>query len=140
MKYRITLIYCILSCSIYAGPSIDSLKQLLLKDKADTTKVTHLNALCREIQNTGSFDTAFQYANKALQLARQLNFQKGITSSYNKLGIIYFRQRMYDKALDNFSTALKIREELGNKQDLASSYNNIGLVCWNKGNYALALK
>jgi signal transduction histidine kinase len=140
MKFKIAIICFIFSSSLYAADSIDSLKQLLLTDRADTTKVIHLNTLCRECQNMGNFTGALQYGNEAIQLAKQLNFKKGIASSYNNFGIIYFQQRVYDKALENFTKALKIREELGYKLDLASSYNNLGLVYWNQGNYTLALK
>jgi two-component system NarL family sensor kinase len=140
MRFKLALVCFVFSFSLYATDSIDSLKQLLLKDKADTAKVIHLNLLCRECQNTGDLVAALQFGNNALQLAQKLNFKKGVASSYNNFGIIYFRQRVYDKALDNFATALKIREELGYKPDVASSYNNLGLVYWNQGNYSMALK
>ena len=140
MKFKIALLYFVFSISLFGADSIDSLKQLLLTDKADTNKVIHLNTLCREYLGQGEYNIALKFGNDALLLAKQLNFKKGVASSYNNSGIIYFQQRVYDKALENFTTALKIRQELGNKLDLASSYNNLGLVYWNQGNYALALE
>src|SRR3990170_5044606 len=60
------------------------------KDKEDTNKVIRLNKLCLKYKNIGNYDTAFYYGNFALQLAKQLNYSKGIADSYNNIGNMYF--------------------------------------------------
>ncbi len=128
------------------GPSyaqnktIDSLQSLLLNDKPDSSKVIHLNELSSAYKLIGNYTTAFQYANKGLQVARQLNFQKGIASSFNKLGNIYQAQGSYDKALENYYIALKISEEIGDKTRIANAYNNIGTIYYSQGRYDKALE
>ncbi len=140
IAYIASVLLCAFSFSTFSIDSVDSLKNLLLADKADTNKVIHLNALCREYQGIRNFNTALQCGNSALTLAKQINYKKGVASSYNNIGITYYNQRSLEKALENFSIALKLRLELGNKQDIATSYNNLGLIYWNQGNYTLALK
>ncbi|MBI4931642.1 MAG: sensor histidine kinase [Bacteroidetes bacterium] len=120
--------------------TIDSLLVLLKKDKEDTNKVNHLNKLCWEYQTADNYDTALHYGNFALQLAKQLNFHKGIANTYNNIGIIYSIQGNYTKALENCFASLKIREETGDKKSIAGSYNDIGLIYRNQGNYTKALE
>jgi two-component system, NarL family, sensor kinase len=136
----VSIIFCVLYFTLYATDSVDSLKHILLTDKEDSTKVIHLNSLCREYLSTNNFSNALQYGDKALALAKKINYKKGIASSYNNIGITYYNQRSLDKALAYFSIALKLRLEIGNKQDIATSYNNLGLIYWNQGNYTLALQ
>lgn len=136
----VSVFFCVLSFHVYAADSIDSLKQLLVTDKADTNKAIHLNGICREYLGKGDFTNALQYGNSALALAKQLNYKKGIANAYNNIGIIYFNQRFYEKALEYFSNSLNLRIEIGNKNDIATSYNNLGLIYWNQGNYKLALQ
>ncbi|MHB8261993.1 MAG: tetratricopeptide repeat protein [Bacteroidia bacterium] len=119
---------------------IDSLSALLKKDKEDTNKVIHLHKLCREHLNIGNYDTALHYGNRALQLGKQLNFQKGIATAYNNIGMIYFNQGDHYKALENHFASLKISEKNGNKRGVAASYNNIGMIYFNQGEHYKALE
>src|ERR1017187_718991 len=103
-KYMLLLIftsaYLLIGTFTFSQSSnrqIDSLLSLLKKDKEDTNKVNHLNNLSHEYINKSSYDTALQYANVSLQAARQLNFQKGIATSYSNIGHIYYLQGDYSK-------------------------------------------
>ncbi len=126
--------------SLAQNTTIDSLLILVKTDKPDTSKAILLNNLCREYKNIGFYDTALYFGKSALQLAKQLNFQKGIADAYNRIGIIYDNQGIYDKALENYFVLLKIRKETGDKRSIADSYNNIGLTYYNLGNYEKALE
>jgi two-component system NarL family sensor kinase len=120
--------------------TIDSLQSLLQKDKPDTSKVIHLNELSSEYKIIGNYAIALQYANAGLQIARQLNFQKGISSSYIKLGNIYQAQGSYDKALEDYRIVLRISEEIDDKSRVANAYNNIGTIYYSQGSYDKALE
>src|SRR5436190_12869840 len=71
-----------------SGPKIDSLNVLLKKDKADTNKVIHLNALARELKLSNP-DTAILVSNEALELAEMLSYKKGIASALSNIGVCY---------------------------------------------------
>lgn len=75
-----------------------------------------------------------------MQLARQINYRRGMANAYHLLGMLSCNQSNYDKALEYYLASLKIDKEIGNKPGLSISYNNIGLVYWNQGNYEKALK
>jgi tetratricopeptide (TPR) repeat protein/DNA-binding CsgD family transcriptional regulator len=119
---------------------IDSLLNILQTAKADTNKVNHLNKLSGEYTILSLYDSAIRSGNSALQLARQLNFEKGIATASIKIGTVHWHQGDYRDALQNYFTALKINEKLENKQGIANSYNNIGGVYFDQGNYSEALQ
>src|SRR2546430_147957 len=80
---------------------IDSVQNLLGKDKEDTNKVNHLNRLSREYLETGNHAAALSYVQNAKKLAEKTNFQKGLAYAYNNTGIIYNDQGNYLEALKN---------------------------------------
>ena len=97
-------------CALPAqNKTVDSLLTLLQNDKPDTNKVIHLNKLSWEYINIGDYTVALQYGNVALQLAEQLNFRKAIATAYNNIGVVYYHQGNYDKALENHLASLKLQ-------------------------------
>ena len=118
---------------------IDSLLSLIKKDKQDTNKVIHLYQLIRECELSGGFEEGLNYGIEALELARKLNFKKGIANSYGSIGNIYLGQANYPKAFDYYLKALKLDEELKNKKRIAVRLGNIGLVYAAQSDYDKAL-
>lgn len=104
---------------------IDSLLTLTKAKKEDTTQVNILNSLGFEY-SVSNFSKAKFYLNKAEQLARNLNFKKGIANSLSYLGIAYETQGDYFEALNAQISALKIREEIGDKSGISYSIHYIG--------------
>lgn len=116
---------------------IDSLFNML-KTSKDTNKVKVLNDLCREYQNQ-NIDRALKYGNQAFDLARRIDFKKGIASSLFNIGCIYDDQSRYEKAIKLHLQSLKIRKALGDKNGMAANLNNIGNAHYALGNYAKAI-
>lgn len=104
---------------------IDSLLTLIKTERKDTTQVNALNSLGFEYSVT-SFSKAKFYLNKAEQLARKLNFKKGIANSLSYIGIACETQGDYFEALNAQISALKIREEIGDKSGISYSLHYIG--------------
>ena len=131
---KIKFFFFIMLCSISISSSfaqnknIDSLQNLLKKDKPDTNKVIHSFILCGEYTNAGLYDSALYYGNYALQLAQQINFRKGVAKSFNNIGNIYSAKGDYPKTLDCYLKALKINEELGDRLNTSKCLANIGNV------------
>ena len=119
--------------------NIDSILILFKTDKIDTNKVNHSSSLCLEFLNIGLYDTAIHYGNVALQIGQQLNFKKGIASSYSNMGIVYYYRGDYPKTLDYWLKALSIYQELKNKKGIASLQGNIGAIYYGQADYFKAL-
>jgi signal transduction histidine kinase len=136
------IISCLLFASINSlfAQNTDSLLALLKTDKEDTNKVKHLNLISRNYELTTEYDKGLVYGKRALVLAQNLNFKKGIAKSYGNIGNIYMQQGNYSDALKNHFASLNIVKEINYKKGIASSYNSIGIVYMNQGNYLEALK
>jgi tetratricopeptide (TPR) repeat protein len=119
--------------------NIDSLSTLLKRDKQDTNKVIHLYKLSWQYIKVGQYDTAIHYSNKAIKLADQLNFKRGISASYGNIGYVFSEQGEYNKALDYYLKALEIDKKLGDKFGVERHLGNIGLVFSYQANYIQAL-
>ncbi|MCX8079926.1 MAG: tetratricopeptide repeat protein [Bacteroidia bacterium] len=66
--------------------------------------------------------------------------QKLRAAVFGNMGVVYWNQGDYRKALEYFFRALKICEEFGSKRGQASNLGNIGLVFDDQGNYPKALE
>jgi len=106
---------------------IDSLLALIKTEQKDTNQVNILNDLGFEYSIT-NFTKAKSYLIQAEQLARKLNFKRGIANSLCNLGIAYETQGDYFEALNAQIFALKIREEIGDKSGISYSIHYIGDV------------
>jgi signal transduction histidine kinase len=88
---------------------------------------------------TSNTTLAIAQNNEALQICERNHDQKGISSVYNNLAIIYDDQGDYKTSLGYYFKSLKIRQDTKDKWGIASSYNNIGNTYLELGNYAEAL-
>ena len=75
-----------------------------------------------------SYDSARYYYNKSLLISRKYNFKKVESKSINNLGLSFWNQSKFNKALDFFFTSLKIDDELNDEKSKISGYSNIGLI------------
>src|ERR1039458_6378768 len=112
----------------------DSLKTLLKRDKEDTSKVNHLNAIGWELKSNNP-DTAIILSNQALSLAEKSGWKKGMANSNGQLGVYNFYKGTYPKALDYYLKALKLDEELNNKSGIGKRLSNIGSVYKDQADY-----
>lgn len=106
---------------------IDSLLTLIKVEHKDTNRVNILNDLGFEYSIT-NFPKAKSYLSQAEQLARKLNFKKGLANSLCNLGIAYETHGDYFEALNAQMLSLKIREEIGDKSGVSYSIHYIGDV------------
>jgi tetratricopeptide (TPR) repeat protein len=116
----------------------DSLHALLKKDKEDTAKVQHLNALGWELMYNNP-DTAIILGDRALALSEELKWKKGVANSVGSLGVYNYLKGDYLRALDYYLKALTIDEELNDKRGIAKRLGYIGIIYWNQGDYPKAL-
>ncbi|MDW8205437.1 MAG: tetratricopeptide repeat protein [Cytophagales bacterium] len=111
----------------------------ILPTASDTTRVNLLNQLA--FAASSSEPTAsFKYAKEALELARQLNFQRGESAALGIIGTFYERFGDYALALEYKLQALRISERINIRSSLARSYNSIGILYFRQKKYEQALE
>ena len=84
-------------------------------------------------------DSSMMLADNALQIAKKINWPKGIALSLREKGLIYYFQSDFLSAIDYSQEALKEGESLKNKLFDASVYNNIANVYADMGQREKAL-
>ncbi len=135
MRRFFSLCSLILFCSSFAvgqHNTIDSLKKLLRVSAEDTNKVNILNKLSYEYLYSNP-SKAISYDKQALELSQELNYNKGIASSYSSMGNTYYSTSEYDKALKYYYLSLGIAKKYNyQKIKLAASNGIAGVYFANK--------
>ena len=111
---------------VCSAPS-DSLRTLILRGGLDTSTVKALNEYAMLLHETFP-DSTRALATRALALADSLRDWRGKALSLNSIGVSYFIQNNYEKALEYYLQALKLRENIADMQGVAGTLNNVGMV------------
>jgi tetratricopeptide (TPR) repeat protein len=119
---------------------MDSLQQLLLHAKDDTSQVNSLNALAWEYILAGKYDTSMVIAARALSLAKKLDYKKGEAFAYNQTANALWYTGKYLEAAEQHKIALQIRSSLQDKEGIWMSLGNLGLCYRNQSDYPRALQ
>jgi adenylate cyclase len=76
----------------------------------------------------GHYENAKEYFTRSLNLARELDDERGVASALNNLGLIHKETSDFKKAFEFYMLSLEITEKLGDKRDVAATHNNIGQI------------
>lgn len=143
MKRNIIIVTITFFCLAYTTTlaqnqvRIDSLLHAL-KNKKDTIKVNVLNELSLEYHSFDP-DKAIEYGEKALELAQQKKYTKGVAKSLRYIGVGYRQKMDFTHSRKYFFLALPLEEQMGNRMGIAECLNDIGEVYKYRGDYKQAL-
>ena len=134
------LLFCLLSVlqqlSTAQDRTIDSLHARIKNAGEDTIKANSMSRLAYELLNSKT-DSAIYYANQVKILSEKLQYSKGITSAYYRLGQAYNNLGDYGQSQSYLAKALELSTD---KSATAKIHVNIGINHWEMGNYPEALK
>jgi len=117
---------------------LDSLTAKVPYGMNDTNKVQLLNKIS-ELYCLISPDTGLRYGMQGLQVAREIDYKRGIGQLQNTIGNNYMYKDDHVHALTSFQEALKINEAIGNRKEQAMNLGNMGNVHYRQKNYDQAL-
>jgi len=116
---------------------IHSLQKKIAAAANDTTKVNLYYSLSRQYWNKNT-DSAMLMADKAIELATELHFEKGLAMSYLSKGITFTSKGRFPEALEFQLKSLVLSEKL-KLDDLSGNINsNIGIIYSRMRNYEKA--
>jgi serine phosphatase RsbU (regulator of sigma subunit) len=119
-------------------------KEQLLKDlrnaTSDTARIQSLNALGRSYIISNEYILADSILELAFREADEKQLPNEKMSILVNLGVLYWYQDNYPKALDYYFQSLHLAEESGNKNSIGRALANIGLVYFNQGSRDKALE
>ncbi|RKS03513.1 tetratricopeptide repeat protein [Flavobacterium sp. 102] len=147
---KLTILF---NCIIYSSIShsqnttIDSLKKVIRITKIDTSKVNIYNQLSFEFKES-NLDSAFFYAQKAVNLSEKIKYNNGLANGYINqgntniiLGNYKEARNAFEKAKNTFEKLLKDDEKNKSiKNGLARSYASLGVIFSQESNYYAALE
>lgn len=139
MKFTIGIIafFWFSGMMAFSQNKTDSLKHLLT-GKIDTFQVEVLNELCWELSSTDNI-AAIDCARQSIVLAEKLNYQKGLATAFNYLGVIYQNNGFYDSSITYLENALEIFERYNFENNVAGCLNNLGITYLYQGDWNKAL-
>lgn len=88
----------------------------------------------------GDNTRAIAYFTRSLKIMEKLNYQKGIASCLNNIGVIYNEQEAYKKAGEYYQRALVLNKKMGDSSSMALSYSNLGNIYRYQKNYSKAIR
>jgi len=93
----------------------------------------------RLYRDTGRLDDAQVHLEAALALFEESHDDRGIASTVDDIGKLFWLRGDYPRALESTQRALTMRRKLGDRRSIALSLNNLGLVYQDSGQFKLAL-
>lgn len=117
---------------------IDSLKKEV-RFAEDNEKTSIYNNISRAYWFI-SLDSSRHYAEKALEIAVDLNDGEGISDAYNRIGNVYYFLNDDEQAVSYYQKSLTIRKKLQLGEKIAGTYNNLALLYYEANNLELSLE
>ncbi len=111
---------------------INRLYQSLQTLGETTYKVDTLDEITYQYLHV-NLDSAAHYAQKTNQLARKIDYKKGLGNSFNMLGLVEMKRHNYQKSKSYFTEALNIRIQLGDYLGAVNIYSNLGYLSEENG-------
>lgn len=142
MRNNLLILLALIAAWTTSGQSsekLDSLLQAYADQGPDTTRVNTLSALYNTLLYSDP-GRAVAYAREALQLARTLDFQKGVGTELYHLGVYYSNKGMNDSARHYYTEAAGPFEKIGNRDMLAAVNHGLAILDYNEGAYDSALE
>jgi tetratricopeptide (TPR) repeat protein len=93
----------------------------------------------RLLRDTGRLTEAEVHLKAALELFEEATDERGIASTIDDLGKLYWLRGDHQEALAATQRALVLRRKLGDRRSIALSLNNLGLVHQDAGQFKAAL-
>ncbi len=122
-----------------AQSPIDSLLAELQKPLPDTQRVLVTAALAFEYR-TRNVDSTYAIAARALRMAKELDYNKGISRASYSVAVAYHLWGEFDTAMFIYDRALILAKETHDLKGQSRLHNNIGLIHWNRGVYDRAIE
>jgi len=134
----LTLVVFLSNTSFAQKSKVDSLSRLLSTAKDDTSRVKYMWQLARDI-GVYNPDSALRLSQKALYLARKIDYKEGESRSLGILANTFVKIGNYPRALELNLEKLQLEEKRNNPRNMASVLMNIGVVYVLQEDYRNAL-
>lgn len=143
----ISLFFNLLALQVWAFQTdkvTDSFKKLVApalahpSEKADTATINKLLRIADDYYETDP-DSTFYYGSKAIALAKNTGYMKGLADGYAQVASVYSFRGNYHAAAANYNTALNLYRQIHNLYGSSEAYIGLGSVSDYLGDYNKAI-
>jgi tetratricopeptide (TPR) repeat protein len=120
--------------------NVDSLLIVLSKSKEDTNKVYTLNALSKQLVDENKKDSSLVIAEQALELAKKIQFTKGIAKTYHTFSNIHWNLGDENLAAEYLKKVLQHEIDHSNERGQEAALNMLGILERLRGNFSASLE
>ncbi len=113
--------------------AIEIFRNLLPKAEG-SQKVALLNHIGICFYNQSKLEQALGYYKESLELAEEIQDEKGIVANLNNIGVVYAAKKDYDTAIRDYNKAIEL------DPNYAAAFCNRGIAYYNKKNYDTAIR
>ena len=139
LRALLVVIFLQLFTVAYAQPAeADSLESIVKAMPSDTLKVRFLNDVVTTMRERDNMK-AFEYGKQAMDLAKRLDYSRGIGHALENLGWIHYRKGDYSRAFELSVEALTISEKFNDRNAIARCLNNIAAINFEQNQHVLAI-
>ncbi len=125
--------------ALWGNQKVDSLKALLSTAPHDTVKVNWLNDIAEEYQGKSPED-GLQHSEKALALAREIGYTKGMLRATFYIGYAKDELGKFDEAMALYKELLQQSTASNSHYYMAMANNSIGAINYYQSNYEAATR
>lgn len=120
------------------GQSVEELKRFVAEQANDSTKVNTLLEIGSQLYGSQP-DSSIVYSRKAIAIATEINFKKGLAYAYKNMGLGYYMKGEFSDVLTHWERSLALFEEINDESGISNLLSNIGAVWQTKGDDPKAL-
>lgn len=118
----------------------DSAFESLTKLDNDSGKVKNVLRFSLKTNREGQSEKAIKFAAYALQIARQINFQSGVSKSLRVIASTYDDIGLNDQALLYYDSALTVAKKINDVKEIVTILNGFGVVSFKTGQNTKAIE
>lgn len=138
MKISLYLLF-VVTLPVFAQSSkIDSLENLLARERSDTARVNLTFEIAMESWSTAPEKT-LAYAEKVLAMSKKIGYPKGEAEGEYALGVYFWQKNRYPEALAHYSKSERISRDIESRIGIGKAIASAGIVYGEQGNYGQAL-
>lgn len=119
--------------------TIDSLLKITKSQVNDSNKINTYLKIVRQYENTDSVNTA-KYANKAIELAQAIGYQKGEVDALESIAWVTMRKGHYKAAKKLCRKVVKLANLANYLKGKGKGFNNLAAIFYYEDNYPEALE
>ncbi|MEX1000797.1 MAG: tetratricopeptide repeat protein [Crocinitomicaceae bacterium] len=133
-------LYFFLSSAVYGQISVDSLSYEINHTHHDTSRVLLLIELAKAAEFKGEVSKSEQLLNKAIKLAEDVEFSKGVAAAIFYRGWFAQKKGDYDTAQKDYIQALEIQEKINDEEGKGRTLTTMGILAIRHGEAERALE